>query len=115
MTRLSIISTLLSRYPLKQFQVLRVTENALTSPQFDMAKKIGHPVELLSQWVIVNGPHCSTTAEDRHITVRGFRGRRPAITAHIFVNEDDQFQDCDVFATGSKVKAKTILFRRNLY
>ncbi|KAF4588048.1 hypothetical protein EYR38_010009 [Pleurotus pulmonarius] len=117
MTKLCIISQLYSKQLDKRAAFVKITEDALTlaTVKDDMTETLGYAVELLSRWVIVRGPHKSTPKDQNHITVRGDLGGDHAITAHLYLDLNDQFERHEAFTDGKPVNAKVTCMRSNIY
>lgn len=128
MTGLSIVKSLLSNKPERRRRTIEVTLDFLTCNQTkqEMSEQLGYDVEQLSTWVIMyvtylmriltnlntcsNGHHQST--DDAHITIRGFRGKRAAITVHVYVDEWYRYEDYAAWLNGKRLRQKTTRLRK---
>ncbi len=131
MTELFILSQLYAKQRDKRAALVKITENALTSAAVkdEMSDTLGYSVETLSRWVIVyvcfqvryiaharsdcrRGPHKSTKKDQNHITVRGYSGGEHAITAHLYLDVNDQFERHVAFTKGRLINADVTCVRR---
>ncbi|KAF4563155.1 hypothetical protein EYR36_003594 [Pleurotus pulmonarius] len=117
MTELFILSQLYAKQRDKRAALVKITENALTSAAVkdEMSDTLGYSVETLSRWVIVRGPHKSTKKDQNHITVRGYSGGEHAITAHLYLDVNNQFERHVAFTKGRLINADVTCVRSHLY
>ncbi|KAF4566056.1 hypothetical protein EYR36_011470 [Pleurotus pulmonarius] len=117
MTELFIVAQLYSKRLDERERIVRITEDALTSETVkdSMSVTLGYPVECLSHWIIVRGPHKSTKADKNHITIRGYVCEDHAITAHLYLNDNGEFDQHVAYPDGKIINAKLARVRSYLY